>query len=173
VLSIGLALHATQSGWGATGQGWLTGCIGVGAALGTAVAMRWRPAYPVRTALLLLFIQAASLVLVGFAPFWLTLAAMVAVGVVAGLASPMLVGAFQATVDDEYQGRASAVLSITDDGLAPVAMAGFGALAGLTGLTTAAAVFGVGFAALLAFSLSRPHVRALRLDGSTDPGVRP
>ncbi|MEU4250208.1 MFS transporter [Amycolatopsis sp. NPDC026612] len=168
VLSIGLALHATRSGWGATGLGWLTGSIGVGAALGTLVAMRWRPAYPVRTALLLLFVQAASLAMVGFAPFGLTLAAMISVGVVAGLASPMLSGAFQATVDDEYQGRASAVLSIADDGLAPLAMGGFGALAALTGLATASIGFGLGFAALLAFSLSRPHVRAMRLDGSTD-----
>lgn len=167
VLSIGLALHATRAGWGASGLGWLTGSIGVGAALGTLVAMRWRPAYPVRTALLLLFFQAAALALVGFAPFGLTLAAMVTVGIVAGLASPMLSGAFSATVDDEYQGRAGAVLSIADDGLAPIAMGGFGALAAFTGLATAAIAFGVGFAALLAFSLSRPHVRAMQLDGST------
>lgn len=166
VLSIGLALHATRHGWGAAGLGWLTGSIGVGAAVGTLVAMRWRPAYPVRTALLLLFFQAAALATVGLAPYVMTLGAMIIVGIVAGLASPMLAGAFQATVDEEYLGRAGAVLSLSDDGLAPVAMAGFGALAELTGLAAAAISFAVGFAALLSFSLSRPHVRALRADGS-------
>jgi MFS family permease len=170
VLSVGLALHVTQNGWGAARLGLLTGAIGAGAALGTLVAMRWRPAYPLRAAMILLFGQAAALVLVGFAPFLVTLAAMVVVGVVAGLGSPMLSGAFQATVDEEYVGRASAVLSIADDGLAPVAMAGFGALAQLTGLATAAAAFGAGFALLLAFALSRPHVRHLRLDGSLGGG---
>jgi MFS family permease len=166
VLSVGLALHATRQGWGAAGLGWLTGGIGMGAAVGTVVAMRWRPAYPVRTALLLLFFQAAALATVGLAPYAMTLGAMVVVGIVAGLASPMLAGAFQATVDEEYLGRAGAVLSLSDDGFAPIAMAGFGALAELTGLAAAALSFAVGFTALLSFSLSRPHVRSLRADGS-------
>ncbi|SER23827.1 MFS transporter [Actinokineospora terrae] len=167
VLSIGLALHVSANSWGAAGLGWLSGAIGVGAAAGTAVAMKWRPARPLRAALLLLLAQAAALVLVGFASYAVTMGAMVVVGVVAGLASPLLSGAFQATVDEEYVGRASAILSVTDDGLAPVAMAAFGFLAKVTSLATATTAFGLCFAALLCFALSRPHVRDLRLDGST------
>lgn len=175
VVTVGLALHASRSGWGAVSLGWLSGAIGGGAALGTVGAMAWRPARPLRAALLLLFVQAAALATVGTAPFGVTLAGMLLVGVVAGLASPMLSGAFQATVDDEYVGRVSSVLTLSDDALAPLTMAGFGALAQVLGLGTASVGFAVGFVALLAFALSRPHVRNLRLDGSLadEPAVPP
>ncbi len=164
VVSVGLALHVAERGWGAAGLGWLTGSIGAGAALGTLGALKWRPARPLRAALLLLFAQAVGLGVIGTAGFVPTLIGMVVIGVVAGLASPMLSGAFQATVDEEYVGRVGAVLSLADDAMAPLAIAGFGVLAGFVGLGVAAIVFGAGFLALLLFAYSRPHVRELRLD---------
>ncbi|MEU5693381.1 MFS transporter [Actinosynnema sp. NPDC020468] len=169
VVAIGLALHVSQRGWGAVGLGWLTGAIGVGAAVGTLGALRRRPERPLRAAILLLFVQAAALGVVGTAGYGVSLAGMFVLGVVAGLASPMLSGAFQATVDEEYVGRVSSVLSLTDDALAPVAIAGFGLLAGTVGLGTTAIGFGAAFAALLLFALSRPHVRNLRLDDDPAP----
>ncbi|HWO63532.1 MAG TPA: hypothetical protein VNO31_26210, partial [Umezawaea sp.] len=166
VLSVGLALHAVASGWGAVGLGWLTASIGVGAALGTLVALRWRPRFPLRAAVLLLFAQASALAVVGVGDFTATLVGTTVVGVVAGLASPMLSGAFQATVDEEYVGRVSSVLTLADDALAPLSMAGFGLLAGVIGLGAASSLFAACFIALLLFAISRPHVRDLRIDGS-------
>ncbi|HEY0165402.1 MAG TPA: MFS transporter [Jatrophihabitans sp.] len=166
VVAVGLALRVSERGWGPAALGLLSGAIGVGAAVGTLTGMRWRPAYPVRTALGLLIVQAAGLALLGLLPFGLTLGTVFAIGVTAGLASPMLVGPFQATVDEEYLGRTSAVLGISDNGLMPIAMIGFGALVQVAGLAASTVAFGCAFALLLGLSLSRPHMRAMRADGS-------
>ncbi|MDX8050972.1 MFS transporter [Lentzea sp. BCCO 10_0798] len=163
VVAVGLALHAVGSGWGGVGLGWLTAAMGGGAAIGTLIALKWRPERPLRAAVLLLFGQAASLGLVGNAGYAATLGGMAVVGVVAGLASPMLSGAFQATVDEEYIGRVGSVLTLTDDALTPLTMVGFGLLAQLLGLGTAALLFAGGFIALLLYAFSRPHVRDLRI----------
>ncbi|HEY1575412.1 MAG TPA: MFS transporter [Pseudonocardiaceae bacterium] len=168
VVSVGLALRVSQQMWGAPSLGLFSGAIGAGAIAGTLAALRWRPVYPVRTGLLLLVLQAASLGVVGVAPYWLTVALMVEVGMVAGLASPMLSGAFQATVDEKYLGRTGAVLSILADGLSPVALAGFGGLAQLIGLGVAMACFGGAFVILLVVTLAQPGVRAVRADGRSD-----
>lgn len=166
VVSVGLALRVSERGWGPSGLGLLSSALGIGATVGTLAGMRWRPAYPVRTALVLLVFQAAGLAAIGLLPFGFTLGAMFAVGVTAGLASPMLVGAFQATVDEEYLGRAASVLSISDDGLMPIAMVVFGALVQAVGLAVSTVAFGCAFALLLGVSVSRPHMRAMRADGS-------
>jgi MFS family permease len=65
VLSIGIALRTTEQGWGANRLGVLTGCIGVGAVVGTLVSISRRPARPVRFALQLMFVQAAAVAAVG------------------------------------------------------------------------------------------------------------
>ncbi|MFC5286569.1 MFS transporter [Actinokineospora guangxiensis] len=172
VLSIGVALHVTGEGWGAVSLGWLTGAVGAGAALGTLVALRWRPARPLVSALLILLVQAASLTAIGWAPFAVTLAATFLVGATAGLASPLLAGVVQASVDDAYIGRVSSVLALADNGFAPLTMVGFGAIAQVFGLASTTAAFGACFAALVLFALSRKHVRALDTTASTDaPGT--
>lgn len=166
VISVGLALRTTAEGWGPAALGVLMGSIGAAAVLGTLTTLRWRPARPVFTALLFLLAQAASLIAVGFAPFTGVLAATLTVGLTAGLASPLLSGAFQATVDDAYVARAGSVISLSDSALIPVSLAGFGVLAGITSLAFACAVCGVGFLLQLVYSLSRRQVRAMRADGT-------
>jgi MFS family permease len=168
VVTVGLAVRTVDAGWGPVALGALTACIGAGAVLGTMVAIRLRPRRPVFVALLFLLAQGVSLGVVGFGSFAAVLVAMVAVGGTAGLASPMLVGAFQATVDDEYVGRVGSILSLTDDGLAPLALVGFGALAAVAGLAVACVVSGTCFLLLIGIALARPHIRALRSDGSLD-----
>lgn len=74
----------------------------------------------------------------------------------------MLSGAFQATVDERYQGRSGAVTSLADAALIPVALAGFGLLAGPA---AACALRGAGFGALVGYALSRRHAHQLRLEG--------
>jgi len=166
VIAVGLALRAVEAGWGPVAFGVLTACIGAGALLGTAAAIRWRPAHPVFAALGFLAVQAVALGVTGFVSFEVALVAMSAVGVTAGLASPMLGGTFQATVADDYVGRTGSIVKLVDEGCAPLALVGFGALAAAAGLTVACAAFGGGFLALIAFALSRAEVRALRADGT-------
>lgn len=168
VVAIGLALRTVAEGWGPVVLGVLTASLGGGALLGTLASIRLRPRHPVFVALLLLLAQAVLLALVGFASLVAVLVAMFLVGVSAGLASPMLAGVIQATVDDEYLGRTGAILSLADEGLAPLALTGFGALAAVVGLVAACIVFCVCFLLLVGFALSRPQIRALRADGSVD-----
>lgn len=161
VLSIGIALRTTQQGWSPTGLGMLTGCIGAGAALGTVLALIRRPRRPVRFALLILFAQAVAVGAVGVLSYQGEVAAMLVVGVTAGLASPLLAGSVQAVVAEEYLGRTSALLGIADTGLAPIALAGFGALAAAAGLAVACATSGAAFIGLMLFAVTRPHLAAL------------
>jgi MFS family permease len=155
VTTVGLALRSTGEGWGAAGLGLLLGAIGAAALLGSMVMIRLRVNRPIQVALLILLVQAAALVYVGFAPFAGTLLAASAIGLTAGLASPLLAGAFQATVDDEYVARAGSVTGLADSALTPLSLVGFGVLVGLTSVPFACAVCGIGFAVQLAYSLSR------------------
>ncbi|HEY1487379.1 MAG TPA: hypothetical protein VGF84_14835, partial [Micromonosporaceae bacterium] len=158
VLSIGIALRTTQQGWSPYHLGILSGCIGAGAVVGTLTSMVVRPRRPLRFALALMFVQAAAVAAVGLLNFPGEVGAMLIVGITAGLASPLMSGTVQAVVDEEYLGRTSAVLSLADSGLMPIALAGFGALAGLTGLAIACATFGAAFALLMVFAITRPHI---------------
>jgi MFS family permease len=169
VTAVGLALRTTSEGWGATALGVLMGSIGAAALLGTLVMIRWRPARPLRTALLFLMAQAVALIVVGFAPFTGVLAATLTVGLTAGLASPLLAGAFQATVDDAYVARAGSVTSLSDSALIPLSLTGFGVLAGATSVGVACAVCGAGFLLQLSYTLSRRQVRAMHADGTVTP----
>ena len=166
VTAVGLALRTAEAGWGPAALGLLMGSIGAAAVLGTLVMVRWRPARPVLTALLILLAQAASLIIIGFAPFAGVLGATVTVGLTAGLASPLLAGAFQATVDDAYVARAGSVTALSDSALIPLTLAGFGVLAGAAGVAVACAVCGFGFLLQLGYTLSRRPVRAMGTGGT-------
>jgi MFS family permease len=165
VTAIGLALRVTDEGWGPQLLGVLLGCLGAGAAVGTVATLRWSPGRPILVAQSVLLVQAAGIAAVGIAPLAGVVAAMVVVGITAGLASPLLAGTFQATVDDAYLGRVSSLLSLADDGLMPLALVAFGTLAAATGLAWACAVCGAGMAALMLAGLIRRDVRDLRPDG--------
>ena len=108
-----------------------------------------------------MFVQAAAVAAVGLLPYAGEVAAMLVVGLTAGLASPLLAGAVQAVVAEQFLGRTSSVLSIADTGLAPLALAGFGLLVGASGLAAACLAFGFAFSVLMVFAVSRPHLTAL------------
>lgn len=160
-IAVGVVVRAQQAGWGASGVGWTSGALGVGAAAGTAIAMRWRPRRSALTGLGVLFTQPVAMVAMGFAPFVGVIIAMALVGVTAGLASPMLAGAFQATIGERYLGRCGAVSSAADAALTPLALAGFGVMAGWTGIGVTCLVFAIGYVGLLAYGVTRPHLRLL------------
>jgi hypothetical protein len=140
----------------------LTGCIGAGAALGTLLTFRWPPRRPVVTPLLLLLVQAAALAFVGVAPFLGAVAACVTIGITAGIASPMLEAAFQATVHEAYLGRCSALVNVADAALIPLALVGFGALAAHVGVAVSCAACGGAFALLLGYSIAATETRRRR-----------
>jgi MFS family permease len=154
-LSVGLALRVSQQGWGATTLGLLEAGVGLGAAAGALTATRWRPARPAVTGLLVLVAQGGGIAILGFGPRAIAAAGALVIGVTSGLASAFLSGAFQATVAQEFLGRAASLTSLVDDGLMPAAMAGFGALAGATSVAAACVVAGIGMATLCLWSAAR------------------
>ncbi len=154
-LSVGLALRAAGQGWGAGTLGLAEAGVGLGAAAGAVTATRWRPARPAITGLLLLVVQGGAIAVLGVGPRGVTAVGVLVVGATAGLASVFLSGAFQALVAPEYLGRTSSLTSLADDALMPVAMAGFGALAGLTSVAAACLVAGAAMAALSGWSAAR------------------
>jgi MFS family permease len=155
VLAVGLVQRVHGSGWGSGALGWFQACSGIAAAIGAVVAMRWKPHSPARAGLLVLILQAAGCVMIGSVPRVAVFAAMAMIGFTAGLASALLSGAFQQTIDPAFLGRTSSIVSLSDDGLMPAAMAGFGALISLTSVAAACALLGAAFAALMLWSASR------------------
>jgi MFS family permease len=156
--AVGLALRVQSQHWGAASLGVLEAAIGAGAAVGAVAAVRWSPRRPARTGLLILVGQAAACAAVGVADRPVLLAAMLLVGVTAGLASAFCSGAFQRAVDGAYQGRTGSLISLGDNVLMPVAMTAYGALAAGAGLPLTAALTGAAFAALVLWSASRPGI---------------
>jgi ABC-type antimicrobial peptide transport system permease subunit len=77
------------------------------------------------------------------------------VGITAGAASTYLGALFMLTVHQSYLGRAQSVTALTDDGLMPLAMAGFGLLAGLTSVSAACVVCGAAMSLMCAWSARR------------------
>lgn len=74
------------------------------------------------------------------------------IGITAGSASSLLSAVFVRTVEPSFLGRLASLQRLGDDVLMPAAMAGFGALAGGTSLTTAFTVFGGAMTVLMLLS---------------------
>ncbi len=168
VLAVGLVLRTDEDGWGAGSLGLFQAAVGAGAAVGAIVAVRWRPRRPARVGLLMLVGQAAACAAVGVVPYAGVLAAMLTIGVTAGLASALVSGAFQRAVDGPYLGRMYSIVALGDNVLMPVAMTGFGALAAGASVEVACAITGALFAALVLWSASKPG-----LDGEVDASLTP
>jgi MFS family permease len=167
-LAVGLTIHVHRSGWGAATVGIADALVGVGAAAGALVAIRFRSSQPARTGLLILVGQAAAIALIGVSNRPLLFLATTVIGVTAGLASTQLSGAFQQLVDPAYLGRMGALTSLGDDVLMPVAMVGFGALVSGAGLPITCLATGLAFVALVTWALVRLH-GATPLAGATFP----
>ncbi len=164
VVGIGVALRSHQEGWGPVALGLLLGAIGFGAAIGTVITLRLRPSYPLRFALAMLILQGFALMAVGFAPLLGVGVAMGIVGLTSGLASPLLSGIVQATVSQHFLGRVFALISLSDNGLLPIALVGFGALAHGIGLGWTSTVCGAGMVLLMLSAFLRPTLRNLQVD---------
>jgi MFS family permease len=155
VLAVGLVQRTHLDGWGSAALGWFQACSGICAAAGAVTALRWKPVRPARAGLLVLIVQAAGCVMIGSMPRMAVFVAMGMIGFTAGLASALLSGAFQQTIEPAYLGRTSSIVSLSDEALMPVAMTGFGALISFTSVPAACALLGTTFAALMVWSASR------------------
>jgi MFS family permease len=151
-LAVGLALRVSDRHWGAHTLGLFEACVGAGAALGALGAARHRTDRPALVGFAVLVAQGVGIAGLGLGPRVLTGAAAAFVGVTAGAASTYISALFLVTVDETYLGRMGSVTSLVDDGLMPVAMAGFGALAALTSVATACLVAGAAMSLLCAWS---------------------
>ena len=154
-LAVGLALRVTHEHWGAHTLGVLEACVGAGAAAGAVGAARWNTARPALVGFVILVAQGVGIAALGFGDRVFVGAAAAFVGVTAGAASTYISALFMLTVDETFLGRMGSVTSLVDDGLMPVAMAGFGLLAGLTSVTTACVVAGAAMSLLCGWTARR------------------
>ena len=160
-LDIGVALRVSQSGWGAGTLGIVEAIVGVGAAVGAAVSIRWRPRRDALVGFLVLLPQGAAIGVLGVPHLGVVTTAAAVIGLSAGCASVLLAGAFQRSLDQAYLGRASSMTQLGDYTLMPVMMPLLGWLAHVTSVTVACAVFGAGMLLLSGWGASRRALRGL------------
>jgi len=173
-VGIGLALRASDEGWGAPAVGLFEALLGLGAALGAVSVARWRPHREAYAGFWALVVQGAGIAALGFSPFWGVAAAAFIIGATAGFASVLLSSTFAATVDTAYLGRMSSITRLGDDCLMPLAMAAFGALASAIALWVPFALYGAAMAAIMILPLRNRTFRTLSLRPADDAaeGVR-
>jgi len=162
-LSLGLALHTRDAGWGAHTLGLLNAIVGLSAALGALALLRWRPRREATAAFWFLVLQGGAIAVLGAGPVVTTALACAVIGATSGAASALLSAVFVGTVDGEYLGRMASIQMLGDDVLMPLAMVVFGVVASGLGVSWACAGFGLAMALLMLLPLSRPAIRAISL----------
>lgn len=160
-LTVGVALRVAESHWGAEMVGAGEAAVGVGAALGAVVAMRFESTHPARAGFTALVAQGVSVGGLGVPVLGIMLASAAVVGLTAGYASVVLSATFVRVVRPAQLGRVNSMTALTDYTLLPLAMPFFGWLAHTTSVSTATALFGPGMLALSAYARSRPAIAQL------------
>ena len=162
-IAIGIPLQATQRGWGAEAVGILEALVGGGAMIGALVVVKWRPRHEARGAFIALIVQGAGIVALGIGSPYVVGAGALVIGVTAGFASALLSATFAATAAPDFLGRLGSILRLGDDCLMPVAMAAFGALAGILPLWVPFTLYGGAMALLMTVPLSKRTFREMSL----------
>lgn len=168
-MGIGVALRATAEGWGAEAVGIFGAFAGVGATVGAAIVLKWRPRREAFAGFWSFSTQGIAIIAIGLGPFWLVIAGGVVIGFGAGFGSVLLGATFAGTTDPSYLGRMGSIIKVGDDSLRPLTMALFGVLASATALWVPFLIYGVAITALIAVLLSNKQLRTLSLrdaDGS-------
>lgn len=163
VMGVGIALRASAEGWGAEAVGFFGASAGVGAAIGAAVVMKWRPRREAFAGFCAFGTQGIAIVGVGLGPYWLALVAGVVIGVGSGFGSVLLGATFAGTTHPSYLGRMASIIKIGDDSLRPLTMALFGVLASATALWVPFVVYGTAITILIAVLISNRELRTLSL----------
>ncbi|AZS36674.1 Enterobactin exporter EntS [Microbacterium lemovicicum] len=134
VLGVGVALRASADGWGAEGVGFFGAATGIGAAIGAAIVIRWRPRREAFAGFLSFSLQGAAIVGVGLGPYWLVVIAGIVIGFGAGFGSVLLGATFAGVTEPSFLGRMGSIIRLGDDSLRPLTTVAFGALATVTAL---------------------------------------
>ncbi|MGY0230835.1 MFS transporter [Longispora urticae] len=160
-VNLAVPLRSVAEGWGATGQGWMLGSLGVGGAGGALLvllARKWTR--PVTIGLWVMLVQAVGVVFVGYGPTLPAVcAAMVAIGASGGVAGSLLAGSTQNLIPDGYRARVGSIFVLQGLGLVPVSFTLFGLLGTAVGVPAACAVCGALIAASVAAAFTLPAIR--------------
>ncbi|UJP11215.1 hypothetical protein L2X99_06605 [Microbacterium sp. KUDC0406] len=170
-ISIGLPLQATSRGWGAGAVGVFEALVGGGAMIGALIVVRWRPRHEAIGGFAALMVQGAGIVALGLGSQIVVGIGCLAIGLTAGFASTLLSSTFAATAAPDYLGRLGSILRLGDDCLMPVAMAAFGALAGVFPLWVPFALYGGAMTLLMIVPLRNPQLRQLSLRSPVEEPV--
>lgn len=163
VLGVGVALRASEEGWGAESLGFFGAVAGVGATVGALIVIRWRPRKEALAGFLAFSLQGPAIVAIGVGPFWLVVIAGVVIGFGAGFGSVLLGAVFAGTTEPRYLGRMGSIISLGDDSLRPVTTVLFGVLAATTTPWVPFVVFGAAFTILIVVLLMNRELRSLSL----------
>ena len=161
VAGLGVALRVNGSGWGPHWLGIADGCLAAGAIVGSMVAIRWQPTYGAAAAFRVLVVQGVAIACVGFGWRPSLVLAMAVLGFTAGVASVWLSAAFIRVIEPSHLGRVSSVSSLGDMTLMPLSVPALGAIAGVTSVLAATAMFGLSMSALCLWFATRRALRSL------------
>ena len=153
-MSVGVALLVQRLGGGSETLGALEAAFGLAAMAGSLACVRWKPRRPAFTSFVLLVVQGLAVASFALGSLPAAFAAGIVVGLTAGAASVQLSALFMLTIDQSHLGRVSSIQRLGDDGLMPLATAGFGALAALS-LPLTFVAFGGAMAAYMTTSALR------------------
>jgi len=168
-MSVGIALLVHGRGEGPATLGALEAAFGFAAMAGSLLCVRWKPKRPAFDSFLLLILQGVAVASLSIGALPAAFAAVAVVGLTAGAASVQLSALFMLTIDQGHLGRVSSIQRLGDDGLMPLATAGFGALAALS-LPLTFLAFGGAMAIYMATSAAR--WRHHPTDAETPPATR-
>ncbi|MGF2948198.1 MFS transporter [Microbacterium alcoholitolerans] len=162
-LAIGLALQATEHGWGAGAVGVFEALVGGGAMIGALAVVRWRPRHEASGAFWALVVQGSGIVALGIGSPIAVGIGCVIIGLTAGFASVLLGATFAATIAPDYLGRMSSITRLGDDCLMPLAMVVFGLLASMLPTWMPFTLYGGALMLLMVVPLRNPLLRAIAL----------
>lgn len=164
-------LVAARELGGASAWGTLLAVYGLGALVGSVLALRLAPRRPLATAFFGSLLFAPALALLGFpAPLALLAAGWAAAGVALGLGSVLWETALQEGIPPAYRSRVSAYDWLGSIAMRPLGYAAAGPLAALLGVDKTLWLAAAALAAVTAFTLSVPSIRRYERQG---PGFDP
>lgn len=168
-------LVASRSLGGASAWGTVLAAYGLGAVLGSTLALRLKPRRPLVAAFVGSLAFPPALVLLGFpTPLPVLAAGWAMAGAALGLGNVLWETTLQERIPAQFRSRVSAYDWLGSIGIRPLGLAAAGPLAGLLGVGTTLWLAAAALAATTALTLSVPSIRRLeRPSTSEEPEAPP
>ncbi|HET7673884.1 MAG TPA: MFS transporter [Gammaproteobacteria bacterium] len=168
-IQVGLPVLADRRlDWGAAAYGTLISATGGGALLGTLIAGVAAGLVGRRLGLIVLLADGCNgLLVIAFGSIhatWLGALIMFVVGTLGGIIQVSIFTWIQRRVAPEMMGRAMSLLMFTFMGLGPISAAAGGVMLARIGVTGLFAAAGAMLVLIVAFSLTRPSLRGIRME---------